>query len=421
MASCRRIFFGSGGLPAPNSVLFIFSSPPLEELNIAGRNNVSTEGRKEAFNGTHSRSGRSFAPPGSTDPSLRRPWRRRVARGSGRTGQQKVARVKPQRDEEGARTTLGQRIRNARKTRGLTQGQLGAPGVTASYISMLEHDRVRPSLATLGVLAERLNTPLASLLDAPPLPAEQARVVAQRGESLLRQHRFAEAYEVFTAGVPAAGESGDLRLQIRVALGVGQALAGLRQFDLAERYLNQGWSMAQSVADVELTAAAANALGFLAFRARRFAHAREIFQSALDELDARGAPHGELRGKLLANLGRVYVELGLPVQAMEFLRESESALRGAADPVQRALLLFNLGVAAERQQAFAESHAYFDQAEALLKVHENVRLLGTVKRSLGMLHLAEGRLADAERELMESRRLAEQSHDDEGAAQTLVE
>lgn len=286
---------------------------------------------------------------------------------------------------------------------------------------MLEHDRVRPSLATLRVLAERLREPVASLLDTPPPAADQARSIIQQGESLLRQHRFTDAHEVFAAGSPPARESGETRLQIRVELGVGQALAGLRQFDLAERHLVQGRRMAESISDVELTAAAANALGFLAFRGRRFAEARGIFQSALDLLNASDEPDSETRGKLLANLGRVYVELGLPVQAMQYLREGAGALRHAADPVQRALLLFNLGVAAERQRAFAESRAYFDQSEALLKVHENVRLLGTVKRSLGLLHLEEGRLADAERELVESRRLAQESHDDEGTAQTLVE
>lgn len=286
---------------------------------------------------------------------------------------------------------------------------------------MLEHDRVRPSLATLRVLAERLGEPVASLLDAPPPPAEQARVIIQRGESLLRQHRFTDAHELFTAGASVARESGDSRLQIRVALGLGQALAGLRQFDLAERHLVQGRSMAESISDVELTAAAANALGFLAFRARRFGQAREIFQSGIDLLNASGARDGETLGKLLANLGRVYVEIGLPAQAMQCLREGASALRRASDPAHRALLLFNLGIAAERQRAYAESRAYFDQAEALLRVHENVRLLGMVKRSLGLLHLEEGRLADAERELAESLQLAQQSHDDEGTAQTLVE
>jgi len=64
---------------------------------------------------------------------------------------------------------------------------------------MIEHDRVRPSLATLGVLAERLRRPLHALIDAPPPPAELAGVVLRRAESLLRQHRFTEALEAFTA------------------------------------------------------------------------------------------------------------------------------------------------------------------------------------------------------------------------------
>lgn len=299
--------------------------------------------------------------------------------------------------------------------------ELGGDTLSASYISMLEHDRVRPSLATLQVLAGRLGQPLVSFLDAPPAPADQARVIVQRGESLLRQHRFSDAIEAFNAAAVPARESGARAPRIRIELGLGQALAGLRQFDLAERHLQEGRTMADAAGDVELAAAAANALGFLAFRARRLAQAREVFQSGLDLLRRSGAEGSETRGKLLANLGRVYVELGLPAQALACLHEASTQVGRSADPSHRALLLFNLGVASERQRAYVEAQGYLEQAEALLQVHENLRLLGMVKRSLGMLRLEQGRLQDAEGELAESLQLARQSHDDEGAAQTLVE
>lgn len=103
------------------------------------------------------------------------------------------------------------------------------------------------------------------------------------------------------------------------------------------------------------------------------------------------------------------------------LQEAGSLLGPAADPAHRALLLFNLGVASERQRAFADAEGYLMQAEALLRLHENLRLLGTVQRSIGMLRLSQARLDDADRALGESLHLARLCADDEGLAQTLVE
>lgn len=111
---------------------------------------------------------------------------------------------------------------------------------------MIEHDRVRPSLATLRLLAERLRQPPAALLDAPPAPAEQARLVIRRAESLLRQHRFTEALEVLRDGAALARAGGEAEWQVRAELGLGQALAGLRQFDLAERHLDAARALAAS-------------------------------------------------------------------------------------------------------------------------------------------------------------------------------
>lgn len=317
--------------------------------------------------------------------------------------------------------TLGQRIRSARKAKGLTQAALGGGRVSSSYISMLEHDRLRPSIATLRLIAERLGQPPAAFLDAAPTPREQAAVILQRAESLLRQHRFTEALDAFRAAEAPARESGERALVLRCDLGAGQALAGLRQFDLAEGHLASARVRAEEVGDPALIAAAANAAGFLAFRARRFAAARQIFQHGIDRLRASGIDDGEALGKLLSNLGRVYVELGLPAQALTCLQEASACLRRAADPAHRALLLFNMGIACERQQDYTQAETYLQQAEALLGIQNNLALLGTVKRSLGMLALDRGQWQDAETYLTDSLHLARQSHDDEGTAQALVE
>lgn len=171
----------------------------------------------------------------------------------------------------------------------------------------------------------------------------------------------------------------------------------------------------------KLLAGAANALGFLALRARRLAQAREIFQDALAQPKAAGSVESEASGKLLANLGRVYVELGFPAQALECFRQASMALAAASDPIHLGLLYFNLGITWERQQAYDRAREFPVKAADLFALHENTRLLGMVRRSLGILHLERGELPAAKTELEASLLLAQQSGDDEGAAQTLVE
>lgn len=60
--------------------------------------------------------------------------------------------------------TLGQRLRQARLAAGLSQQQVCGEKITRNQLSLLEHDRTRPSLETLEYLAERLNAPVSRLL-----------------------------------------------------------------------------------------------------------------------------------------------------------------------------------------------------------------------------------------------------------------
>ena len=61
-------------------------------------------------------------------------------------------------------TSLGQKIRELRILKGLTQSDLGAGMVTPSMISQIEADKARPSYTMLFALSERLDVPLEKLL-----------------------------------------------------------------------------------------------------------------------------------------------------------------------------------------------------------------------------------------------------------------
>ena len=72
-------------------------------------------------------------------------------------------------------TSIGMKIRNARKDAGLTQAELAKKtSLSRSYIGDIEKDRYNPSVATLRAIADATGVPVESILGN----AVQKRIVS---------------------------------------------------------------------------------------------------------------------------------------------------------------------------------------------------------------------------------------------------
>jgi len=59
---------------------------------------------------------------------------------------------------------VGQRVRQVRETKGLSQSQLGAPFFTRAMVSAVELGKISPALKTLAHFAAKLEVPLKDLI-----------------------------------------------------------------------------------------------------------------------------------------------------------------------------------------------------------------------------------------------------------------
>ncbi|QEM68769.1 helix-turn-helix transcriptional regulator [Geobacter sp. FeAm09] len=91
---------------------------------------------------------------------------------------------------------FGTRIRELRKARGMTQGQLAdLLDIEQKHVSLIELGKSYPSLDRLMLIAEALNVPLPSLFDFDHHMAESERV---RGiEEMVRQLGEADQRRIY--------------------------------------------------------------------------------------------------------------------------------------------------------------------------------------------------------------------------------
>lgn len=74
--------------------------------------------------------------------------------------------------------SIGERIKEARKTAGLTQVELAKKTeLSRSYIGDIEKDRYNPSVSTLQLIAKATNTPLEELLPSTKSPSSDSQGV----------------------------------------------------------------------------------------------------------------------------------------------------------------------------------------------------------------------------------------------------
>lgn len=143
--------------------------------------------------------------------------------------------------------TLGQKIKEARLSRGLTQKELVGDFITRNMLSKIETDAATPSVRTLERLAHALDLPIGYFLDHAPVSDGTVPDGLDEARAAFRDSRWLDCLAALEAD-PKAGTSDEGyllharagALAAQAALDAGNLSAARELAEAAEYYNQEG-------------------------------------------------------------------------------------------------------------------------------------------------------------------------------------
>lgn len=353
---------------------------------------------------------------------------------------------------------LGNRIRQVRRVRGLTQTDVASPNLTKSFISLLESGRTYPSVGTLMALAGRLKTSLALLLlETAELPRETTLTLLTLARGLA-ESAPADAERLLSAGEMLAGNADDLRADLMLTRGdIAQAQGKARD---AERLYEEclTWARRRKLPAYEPRALARLAAAhrkrgddpaarrhleealklFRATRTLRSVEGCEAMLAFADMVGEQGRAARAVRlleevaqvarrqdlplilSKAQVALARMRLGAGQTAQAKEALHTARAALDGAGDSVETSQILDSLGMLLFRSSNAQEAHTVLQQALRMQERMSDTRRRAATLNDLARVLAQQGKPADAQTHAKTALELADANHNQPLRAEILV-
>ena len=283
--------------------------------------------------------------------------------------------------------TLGQRLRQARVARGLTQSELAENRFSKQYVSQLERDQLRPTAATLEWLAERLGVD-ASYLDTGVDGRDRERIesVVGRAEAAVEAHDYAEAIELLAEAQTALPSDSAADLELRALLAESWARMYIGEMREALPLLSRAREIVEDpvFSDID-RAEVLFRLGCCRYRLTSVSTALAIFTEALELAERSGIPCDRLRSRIFGWRSRCYRRQRDWEAAREDVERALELAEALDDPRGTADAYFLGALVAERRGQWVAARSYAERAKSLYEQVDDRANTGKLLTTLGGL------------------------------------
>jgi tetratricopeptide (TPR) repeat protein len=316
-----------------------------------------------------------------------------------------------------ARTSMGERVRQLRIARGLTQTELAGERFSKEYVSQIERGKTRPTGETVEWLASRLGVD-PSFLETGVSSSERERVesVVARAEAALESNEFEEAVsELDKLGV-ALTTIAVPTLEFRAALAESWARMSLGDVRAAIGLLDRARQLTESptFSDVD-RAEVLYRLGVCRYKLSSVATAVALFSESLELAERSGLPADRLRSNALGWRSRCYRRQRDWEAAREDVERALELAEGLNDRRTVAHHYFQASLIAERTGHWVLARSYAERAKAQYEELADQANVGKLLNNLGGLNFQLGKPQEAIKHLKDAYRVLLEVGDDTDA------
>jgi tetratricopeptide (TPR) repeat protein len=285
-------------------------------------------------------------------------------------------------------TTLGQRIRLARKEKSMTQHDLANGIVTSSMICQIENGKAFPSYQVLSALAERLEKPIEYFVSDTDATKRQ-RSTYTLAKALMAAGSYEKAYALLKSLQDATlSEPEDFWLTF------SECCQFLGKYEEASLPLDNLLSVAMSQQNYKQMFELLKRLGDIAAASGQYQLALYHWQKAYDLLE-KTTVEGALKSKLLLSMGVTYYKMEMVEEALSLLQRAYNEREAFASLEELGRMYLALALSYREKNDFQKATYFSEQAHTLFKSVANLQMTIDVKRSLAVVLARQGRVEEA--------------------------
>jgi tetratricopeptide (TPR) repeat protein len=319
------------------------------------------------------------------------------------------------------RPSLGERVRQLRIARGLTQTDLAGARFSKEYVSQIERGKTRPTAETIEWLSAQLGVD-STFLETGVSSSERERVesVVARAEAAIEASQFEDAVAELDPLSPIFATLAAPELELRGLLAEAWSRMYLGEIRKAMELLDRARGIADEPTFTDVDRA--NVLYHLAccrFKLNSISTALALYTQALELADRSPLPADRLRSHIFEWRSRCYQRQRDWAAAQEDAERALELAEALNDRHTMGHVYFQYSLIAERTGNWVLARSYAEKAKAIYEEFRDQANVGKLLNEIGALNFQLGRPEEAIAYLKQSFKVLIDVGDDIDAARVI--